>query len=87
MREQEKRKALRTRLGREGSENTIPDVDALEGKISELWSRLHRAAQIIVVKENDLERLDKEKEKLQQASNWAKQGMRHNGGMRWKEGV
>jgi len=36
MREQEKRKALRTRLGREGSENTIPDVDALEGKISEL---------------------------------------------------
>jgi len=86
-REHEKRRAVGTRLGGEGSEKTIPDVEALEGKISDLRSQLDRAAQIIVAKDNDLERLDKEKEKLQQAYNRYKQRMRHIGGMLWKEGV
>ena len=78
---------MRTRLGGEGSEKTIPDVDALEGKISDLRSQLDPAAQIIVAKDNDLEQLDKEKEKLQQAYNRCKQRMRQIGGMQWKEGV
>jgi len=43
--------------------------------------------QIIVAKDNDLERLDKEKGKLQKADNGCKQRMRHIGGMLWKEGV
>jgi len=68
-REHKKTRAVRTRLGGEGSEKTIPDVEALEEKISNLRSQLDRAAQIIVAKDNDLERLDKEKEKLQQAYN------------------
>ena len=59
-REQRKRKAVRTQREGEGSEKTIPDVKALEGKISDLRSQLDRAAQIIVAKDNDLERLDKE---------------------------
>ena len=65
-REQRKRKAVRTRLEGEGGEKTM---ETLEEKISELRSQLDRAAQIIVAKDNDLERLDKEKEKLQQAHN------------------
>ena len=85
--EHEKRKAVRTRLGGEGSEKTIRDVEALEGQISDLQSQLDRAAQIIVAKENDLERLDKEKEKVQQAYNRAKQRMRQIGGTLWKQGV
>jgi len=68
-REHKKRRAGRTRLGRDGSENTIPDVEALERKISELGSQHDRAAQTIVAKDNDLEKLDKEKEKLPQAYN------------------
>jgi len=32
-REVKKRRAVRTRLGGEGSETTIPDVEAVEGKI------------------------------------------------------
>jgi len=40
-------------------------VEALEGKITDLRSQLDRAAQIIGAKDTDLERLDKEKEKLQ----------------------
>jgi len=78
---------VRTRLGGEGSEKTIPDVKALAGNISDLRSQLDRAAQIIVAKDNDLERLDKEKDKLQHAYNRCKQRMRQIGGMRWKEGV
>jgi len=58
-----------------------------ERKISDLRSELKSAAQIIVAKDNDLERLDKEKEKLQQAYNGAKQRMRQIRGMLWKEGV
>jgi len=68
-REYKKRRAVRTRLGGAGSEKTIPDVESLEGKISDLRSQLNRTEQIIVKKDNDLERLDKEKEKLQQAHN------------------
>ena len=60
-REHRKRRAVRTRLGGEVSEKTIPDMEALEEEISDLRSLLDRAAQIIVAKDNDLERLDKEK--------------------------
>jgi len=82
-REQKKRKAVRTRLGEEKGET----METMEGKISDLRSQLDRAAQIIVAKDNDLERLNKEKEKLQQAYNRSKQRMRQIGGMLWKEGV
>jgi len=67
-REHKKRKAVRTRLEGEGSEKTVvPDREALEKTISDLRSQLDCAAQTIVAIDNDLERLDKEKEKLQQA--------------------
>jgi len=65
-REQRKRKAVRIRLGGEGSEKTM---ETLETQILDLRSQLDRAAQIIVAKDNELERLDKEKEKLQHAYN------------------
>jgi len=78
---------VRTRLGGEGSEKTIADVEALERTISDLRSQLDRAAQIIVAKDNNLEQLDKEKEKLQKAYNRVKQRMRQIGVMLWKEGV
>jgi len=83
-REHKKRKAVRRRLEGEGSEKTM---ETLEGKISDLRSQLDRAARIIVAKDNDLERLNKEKEKLPQAYNRCKQRMRQIGGMLWKEGV
>jgi len=41
-------------------------VEAMKKQISDLQSQLDRAARIIVAKDNDLDRLDKEKEKLQQ---------------------
>jgi len=75
---------VRIRLGGEGSDKTM---ETLETQISDLRNQLDRAAQIIVAKDNDLERLDKEKEKLQQAYNRCKQRMRQIGGMLWKEGV
>jgi len=86
-RERKKRGGVRTQLGGEGSEKMIPDVEALEEKISDLLSQRDRAAQIIVAKDNDLERLDKEKEKLEPAYTRCKQRMRQIGGMLWKEGV
>jgi len=86
-REHKKRKVVRTRLGGQGSEKTIPDVEALEKTISDLGSQLDCAAQAIVAKDNNLERLDKEKEKLQISSNRTKQRMRQIRGMLWKEGV
>jgi len=67
---------VRIRLGGEGSEKTI---ETLETQISDLRSQLDRAAQIIVAKDNNLERLDKEREKLQQAYNQCKQRMRQIG--------
>jgi len=86
-REQKKRKVVRTQLGGEESENTVPDVEKMEAQISDLRSQLDRAAQNIVAKDNKLEPLDKEKEKLQQAYNRATQRMHQIGGMLWKEGV
>jgi len=64
---------VRTRLEGERSEKTR---ETLEEKISELRSQLDRAAKIIVAKDTDLERLDKEKEKLQQAYNRCQQRVR-----------
>ena len=78
---------MRRRLGGEGSKKSILDIGALERTISALQSQLDRAAKIIVAKDNDLERLDKEKEKLQQAYNRVKQRMRQIGAPLWKEGV
>jgi len=66
-REQKKRKAVRTRLGGEGSKKTIPGVEALQRQILDLQSQLDHAAQISVSKVDDLEKLDKEKEKVTQA--------------------
>jgi len=86
-REQKKRKVVRTRLGGEGCEKTVPDVEAMETQISDLRSQLDRAVQIIVAKDYNLEQLDKEKEKLQQAYNRTKQRMHQIRGMLWKEGV
>jgi len=57
---------MRTRLGGEGREKTL---EPMETHISDLPSEPDRAAQIIVAKENNLESLDKEREKLQQAYN------------------
>jgi len=85
--EHKKRKAVRTQLGREVSAKTIPDVEALKGKISDLRSQIDSAAQMIVAKDNDLERLDKEKEKLPQAYKRVKLRMRQIGVILWKEGV
>ena len=62
-------------------------MEAMEAQIADLRSQLDHAAQIIVAKEKDLERLDKEKENLQQAYERTKQMMRQFGGMLWKEGV
>jgi len=87
-REHKRRRAVRTRLEEEGTEKPIvPDMQALEKRISDLRSQLDCAAQTIVAKDNDLERLDKEKEKLQQAYNRTKQRMRQIGSRLWKEGV
>jgi len=82
-REQRKRRAVRTLLGGEEGEKR---EETWEGQISNLRSQLDRAAQIIVAKDKDLERLDKQKEKLQQAFNRWNQGMRQMGGTLWKEG-
>jgi len=62
-REHKKRKVIKTRLGGEGSEKPVQDMEAREAQISDLRSQLDRAAQIMVARDNDLERLDKEKEK------------------------
>ena len=86
--EHRKRRAMRTRLEGEGSEKiVVHDVEALEKTISELRNQLDCPAQTIVAKDNDLERLDKAKEKLQQAYNRTKQRMRQIRGMLWKEEV
>jgi len=81
------RKVGRTRLAGEGSQTSVRAVEAREGQILYLGSPLNRASQTIVAKDNDLGRLDKEKEKHQQAYNRAKQRMREIGGTLWKDGV
>ena len=65
--EQTKRKAVRTLLGCEGSKKAIPDLEDLEEEMLDVRSVLDGAAQNIRAKDNALEQLDKEKEKLQQA--------------------
>jgi len=59
--EHKKERAVRKWLGGERSENTIPDVEAREKTISDLRRQLDCAAQTIVAKDNNLERLDKER--------------------------
>jgi len=86
-REQKNPKLVRTRLGGAGSEKTVPGVEAMETLILDLRSQLDHTAPIIGAKDNDLEQLDKEKEKLQEAYSRTKQRMRQIGGTLWKEGV
>jgi len=83
-REHKKRRAVRTQLGGEGSEETIPDVEAMEGQISDLLNQLDRAARIVRAKANHLEQHDKERGKIQKAYNRCKQRMRQIRGMLWK---
>jgi len=82
-----KRRAVRKRLGKKRREKTFRDMEALEGQISDLRSQLNRAAQILVAKDNDLERRDREKEKIRQGYKQYKQRMRQIGRMLWKEVV
>jgi len=74
-------------VGREGSEKSIPDVEALEKTISDLQSQLDHTAQIIVAKDNALERLEKERGKLHRAYNRVKQRMCQIRATVWREGV
>jgi len=75
-----KRKEREDTGGTGGVRKTFQDVEALEKMMSDLRSQLNRAAQVIVAKVNDLERLDKEEEKLQQPYNRVKQRNTPNGG-------
>jgi len=87
-REHKKGRAVRTQLESEGREKIfVPEVEALDKTITDLRSHLDCAEQTIGAKDNDLERLDKEKEKLQQAYPRTKQRMRQIWGMLWKERV
>jgi len=83
----EEEKSREDTAGEAGERKTIPDVETQEGQVSELRSQLDRTAQLIVKKDNDLERLDKEEEKLQQAYNRSKQRMHQIRAMLWQEGV
>ena len=78
---------MRTRLGREGSEKTTPDVEALERQISDLRGQLDAAAQIIVAKDNEIEGLNKDKEKLQISLQRVKNRMRQLGAELWRGGA
>jgi len=62
-------------------------MEAMERTISDLRSQLDRAVRIIVTKANDHEKLDNEKEKLQQGYNRVKQRMRQIGGTLTREGA
>ena len=86
-RKYKKRRAVRARLGSEAREQSVPDMEALERTISDLQSQLDCATQIIVVKDNDLERFGKEKETQQQAYNRVKQRMRQIRATLRREGV
>jgi len=59
--EGQERKSHEDMAGREESEKTIQDVEALENKIFQLRSQLDRAAQRIVAKDKDLEILGKKR--------------------------
>ena len=83
-----KKEKSREDTAREGRERKpISDWEVIEPQISDLRSQLDQSAPSIVAKHNDLERLDKEKEELQQAYNRVKQRMLQIEGMLWKEGV
>ena len=56
---------MRTRLGREGSEKRTPDLEALERQIFNLRGQLDTATLTIVTKGNEIEGVNKDKEKLQ----------------------
>jgi len=62
-------------------------VEALENTMSVLRSQLDHAAHTIVAKDNDLEKFNMEKEKLQQAYNPVKRRMCQIGARVWKKGV
>jgi len=62
-------------------------MEAQERKSSHLRSPLDRAGQIIVAKDNDHRKLNKEKEKLQQAYKRVKPRMRQIGARLGRGGV
>jgi chromosome segregation ATPase len=82
-----RRKTVRIRHGREESEETIPDVEALKRQISDLRGQLDRAAHIIVAKDNMLEALDKKNDELGQTLNKLKLKMRKIGAELWRGGA
>ena len=82
-----KGKPVGTLLGREGTEKTIPDIEAQGRKILGLGRELDQAAQIILAKDNELLKYNKEKEKLQQVYNRVNQRMRQIGDTVWRDGV
>jgi len=63
------------------------DREAVKGQMSDLRSELNCTTPIIVSKDNDLERLDKGKEKLQQNLDRVRQRIRQVGVILWREGV
>jgi len=62
-------------------------VEALERTISDPQSQLERATEIIVTKDNDLEKLARQKYKLPQADNPVKQRMSQIGATLRRAGV
>ena len=74
-------------MGREGSEKTVPDVEALERQISDLQGQQDAAAEIIVAKDNEIEGLNKNKEKLQISLQRVKHRMRQLGAELWRGGA
>ena len=73
--ERKKRKTIRTPVWGE-EDQTMPDVEAVANEISDLRSQLNRATQIIVEKDNDVKRRDKDMEKVKQILNEIRQKMR-----------
>ena len=78
---------MRTCLGREGSENTTHKVKALQRQIPNLQSQLDPAAQTIMAKDNDVERLDQDKAIVQQILNRVRERMREGGVTLCRDGV
>ena len=56
---------MSTGLGRGREQKTLPNLEILKRQISDLWGQLDRVAQIIIAKDNIIERLDQDKEKLE----------------------
>lgn len=53
-----RRRTVRTRTGREGSEKTSADIEVLQKEILELRAQLNRTAEIVVLKDQQLIKLD-----------------------------